>query len=133
MTNIVSRAESCVMRIVWCKVVNSASTGGQWGCAEHVRIWGWLRLWTGTGASIIISYCIKSSCHCFFSLYCETVEIATSLDVHGTVIGWAYTKMATNHDGHNRDGYKPWPWLPQQWKREKITPNVQLSSFNIII
>jgi len=34
----------------------------------------------------------------------------------------AYTMTATNHDGR-----KPWPWRPQQWKREKLTPNVQLA------
>ena len=35
------------------------------------------------------------------------------------------TMTATNHDGH-----KPWPWRPQRWKREKLMPNVPLSSFN---
>ena len=34
--------------------------------------------------------------------------------------------------GLYHDGHKPWPWRPQQWKREKLTPNVQLSSFNIV-
>ena len=25
-------------------------------------------------------------------------------------------------------GHKPWPWRPQQWRHEKLTPNVQLIS-----
>jgi len=39
------------------------------------------------------------------------------------------TMMATNHD---HDGHKPWPWWPQQRKHEKLTSNIQLSSFNIV-
>jgi len=44
----------------------------------------------------------------------------------------AYTMTATHHDGHNHDIHKPWPWWPQRWKREKLMPNIQLSSFNIV-
>ena len=49
--------------------------------------------------------------------------------VYSVLLWWAYTMTATNHD---HDGHKPRPWRPQQWKREKLTPNVQLSSFNIV-
>ena len=30
---------------------------------------------------------------------------------------------------NSHDGHKPWPWRPQQWKREKLTPLVQLYAY----
>jgi len=69
-------------------------------------------------------YChqIDIDCQLFLGLG-EGVVISSRRSTPQPVNTGAYTMTATNHDRF---------WRPQQWKREKPTPNVQLSSFNIV-
>jgi len=48
------------------------------------------------------------------------------------LVWWYIGRESTKQWGLYHDGHKPWPWRPQQLKREKLTLNVQLSSFNMV-